>query len=362
MAVLFRQTLLFTAFALSAAACSDRAELLTETPAVASRAASQHANPHQLLSRRTPYYCVAGRLTSGSTNHYEYGGRPVSFPRSELADNGSSYTYRVRSFDGNGRIAGEARCLIPNTPSAIRRIDRIFRVERDKQNHTDGGFSTQGDPIPLDGYTGYACRYGGTYPYCNYEPQQTSTQVQCAADDPYCGSGGTDGGDGWNWGTSGSDPTPPEPDEPDDPEEIVRPECERTPAGACKLVHADDAQWDRLGELINRMTEQTEYCAGAKRIAQSFHAQGKEAGRIQLWNGKDLYLDPAGAEKMHWGRNAFDANGRLLAFDSYMVFNRRSLLAHEALHAYLATLAPTSGLMPPDNETWVREHQGECAG
>jgi len=127
-------------------------------------------------------------------------------------------------------------------------------------------------------------------------------------------------------------------------------------------VIPDDNQWRRLGELINRMTEQTEYCAGAKRIAQGYHAQGKEAGRIQLWNGRDTYLNEAGVEKMDWGRNTFDANGRLLAFDSYVVFNERSLVAHEALHAYLASIAPTTGLMPPSNEVWVRERQRECAG
>lgn len=345
------------ALALVAAACADQVASPTLSVPEPSRSAATPATSYGLQPSKTPYYCVAGRLAVDSEDRYEYGGRRLRFPRAELAEDGSSLMYRVHSLGADGEVAGSARCLIPNTPHAIRRMDRLFKISPIQRAKLPGGGGVSIQSVGLDPITAYGCRYGGTYPWCDPKPIAQQTMLTCGVDDPYCGSGGGDAGDDpWLWGGSGENPTP---DEPDD---VDRPVCERDEKGHCKLVIPNDDQWRRFGELINRMTEQTEYCAGAKRIAQSFFAQGKEAGRIQLWNGRDTYLNEAGIEKMDWGRNTFDANGRLLAFDSYVVFNTHSLIAHEALHAYLASIAPTTGLMPPNNETWVREHQRECAG
>jgi hypothetical protein len=142
--------------------------------------------------------------------------------------------------------------------------------------------------------------------------------------------------------------------------DITRPNCERTEARHCKLRELSAAEWARVGEIISRMTTHTDYCAGAKRIAESMQGQGIAGGGIQLWDNRDLYINSKGRERMYWGRNLADGNGRFLAFDSYVVFSEPYVVAHEALHAYLSSI--NSPLLGDDNEAWVDEHQHECAG
>jgi hypothetical protein len=209
----------------------------------------------------------------------------------------------------------------------------------------------------IDGVVVDACRYGGEYPDCNYEPPWLGmTELQCSALDPYCGSGGgTDPGSGWAGGAgTGDDPLPPPPEETD------RPECTRNAQGNCLLRSLSAAEWSRIGELVQRMAEGSEYCRGAKAIASAMYGQGLAAGRIKVWDNQDRFINNEGEEDMRWGTNLSDAAGRILAYDSYLLFNKRSLFAHEALHAYLHSI--NSPLMGDSNEAWVRAHEGECAG
>jgi hypothetical protein len=290
----------------------------------------------------------------GKERVFAYGARRIRFAPTELADDGTSQVYVVRSYVGEGQLSASARCLIPNTPAAKHRINRIFHV-RDSASAPEEGSFAMASVVPIEGVVGEACRYGGDYPHCNYEPTWGDTrEVECSAVDPYCSGGGDSGGD-WSWGGGeGSEPLPPP------PEEIERPECARDAQGNCRLRPLYEPEWKRIGELVTRMTEQSEYCRGAKAIAGQMYSQGRTAERIQVWDNQDRFINAEGKDDMRWGTNLSDAAGRILAYDSYLLFNKRSLFAHEALHAYLNSI--NSPLMGDPNEEWVRAHEAECAG
>jgi len=107
------------------------------------------------------------------------------------------------------------------------------------------------------------------------------------------------------------------------------------------------------------MTTGAEYCRTAKALAQEMYAAGRVNGRIRLWDGRN-YIPGTNNQGMLWGRNGSDWRGRTLELDSYLVFATRSLLAHEALHAYLN--ATNNQMSVEDQELWIREKETECAG
>jgi hypothetical protein len=63
---------------------------------------------------------------------------------------------------------------------------------------------------------------------------------------------------------------------------------------------------------------------------------------------------------MVWGKNYSDSRGRIIAMDSYLAFDVPSLLAHEALHAYLSSINWPG--TTEEQEAWVRTRESECAG
>jgi hypothetical protein len=107
------------------------------------------------------------------------------------------------------------------------------------------------------------------------------------------------------------------------------------------------------------MTENTDYCRGAKAIAQGMYAAGEQGGRIMLWNGRN-YEQGTNQQRMVWGKNSSDSRGRIIEMDSYLAFAVPSLLAHEALHAYLSSINWPG--TRDEQEDWVSARQTECAG
>lgn len=144
-------------------------------------------------------------------------------------------------------------------------------------------------------------------------------------------------------------------------ESVDRPECERRPdaSGECVTRPPNPTEWAELGQKVDRMTENTEYCRGAKVIAQEMYAAGREGGRIVLWDGRN-YKPGTNQQEMVWGKNSSDSRGRIIEMDSYLVFNVPSLLAHEALHAYLNSINWPGTVQ--EQEDWVRARETECAG
>jgi hypothetical protein len=107
------------------------------------------------------------------------------------------------------------------------------------------------------------------------------------------------------------------------------------------------------------MTENTDYCRGAKALAQEMYSAGREGGRIVLWDGRN-YVPGTNQQGMVWGKNYSDSRGRIIAMDSYLAFDVPSLLAHEALHAYLSSINWPG--TTEEQEAWVRTRESECAG
>ena len=186
------------------------------------------------------------------------------------------------------------------------------------------------------------------------------------------GPGSGPGGDPFDPGGGGTPPPPGDGDPTDDGictagengtvcESENRPECERMPnaSGECVTRFPTPTEWAALGETVARMTENTDYCRGAKAIAQGMYAAGRDGGRVVLWDGRN-YEPGTNQKKMTWGRNDSDYRGRIIELDSYLAFAVRSLLAHEALHAYLNSINWPGSLA--EQEAWVRGRESECAG
>jgi len=140
-----------------------------------------------------------------------------------------------------------------------------------------------------------------------------------------------------------------------------RPECQRRPdaSGECVTRPPNPTEWAELGQKIDRMTENTEYCREAKAIARGMYAAGREGGRIMLWNGRN-YKPGSNQQEMVWGKNSSDSRGRIIEMDSYLASAVPSLLAHEALHAYLSSISWPGTVQ--QQEDWVRGRETECAG
>lgn len=144
-------------------------------------------------------------------------------------------------------------------------------------------------------------------------------------------------------------------------EEEDRPECTRRPdaPGECVTRPPNPTEWDDLGDKVDRMTESSEYCREAKAIVQGMYAAGREGGRIVFWDGRN-YEPGSNQKKMVWGKNSSDSRGRIIELDSFLAFDVPSLLAHEALHAYLNSINWQGTTQ--EQEDWVRAREIECAG
>jgi hypothetical protein len=140
-----------------------------------------------------------------------------------------------------------------------------------------------------------------------------------------------------------------------------RPECERRldAPTVCVTRPPNTTEWAALGETVDRMTENTDYCRGTKALAREMYAAGREGGRIVLWDGRN-YVPGTNQQRMVWGRNDSDWRGRIIEMDSYLAFAVPSLLAHEALHAYLNSINWPG--TREEQEAWVSARESECAG
>lgn len=346
--------LLVPALAGLSAACSDTPTAVRTVPfTLRGDIGEVPLSPHGPERGTSPYFCTASRAVKGTSTAYQYGIREVRFPKSELAPDGSSTVYRVVSYGGDGEIAGRASCLIPNTDAARARIERLFRTS--PRGRSTPGATIQSEPAPIEGVDVYACRYGGEYPHCNYEPPLIGAgNVECTAYES-CGTGsGGDpyASDGWSWGSAGGDGSEPPP--PDDG--TGRKPCERDVTRYCVTEAVDSLELAQITQRITAMKETPAECALAKQYAQELLAQGPD--RFLVWNGYDIYLEN-GRPRQRLGYNSSDQKGRILVFDSYWLFYEPTLVAHEALHNYLHRI--NSPLTGKANEDWVDEWAQRCA-
>jgi hypothetical protein len=316
------------------------------------------------------YACLLQRRDPASPAFWQMRTDSMAFPQGELNSGEQTVVYRFRSVTAKGALEFAASCVVPYTERALHRVDQRFGAGTgggaDQFKARQGGMATQG-----------CVQDGGA---CQLQAVDVIV-TGCAnpdwtrGEDGVCrssrdGTGDGSGSGGGDWGGSTGDPPPPEPEE--DPgcsvddygtacESIERPECQRPFLGADTCVTRDpsEPEWTRLGEIINRMTTGTEYCQGAKAQAQGMYADGRINGRIRLWDGRN-YIAGTNQTRMKWGQPNSDARGRIMELDSYLAFASRSLVAHEALHAYLNSIS--SPMTHDEREDWILAHERECAG
>lgn len=302
----------------------------------------------------SPYYCSMTSRVQGQPYRYAYGTVLLRITPGELASNGAVAIYSVVSLGGGGEVEGRARCQIPDTDAARRHVNRLFKARTDptirgQSSHGNETISIQSDGTGIEGVTGYACRYGGNYPYCNYEPPLLpvwqQTQVQCGAMDPSCGSGGSNG-DEWYWGGGGESSEPPPPDDP-------RPPCKRDSEGLCVPEIPTVEEWQKLLDAIDGIQENNEACAGAKRALQRLAANGRGVS-LKVWSGYDVV-----GGRQYYGANRTPPSGRFIQWDRHYVFKELPHVVHEGLHAYFALLASNSGL-EGSSEDYADQYEETC--
>jgi hypothetical protein len=217
--------------------------------------------------------------------------------------------------------------------------------EATAQGCTGGGGGDGGGTIGGDGETGGGGGGGGG--------GGSSPAPKCPDWDPECDYGEPDPDIGDGICTADENGTVCEGED--------RPECQRRPDASAECVTRppNPTEWTEVGQQVARMTENTDYCRGAKAIAQGMYAAGREGGRIILWDGRN-YEPGTNQRRMIWGRNDSDIRGRIIEMDSYLVSRVPSLLAHEALHAYLNSINWPGTV--DEQEDWVSARETECAG
>lgn len=77
----------------------------------------------------SPYLCYVSERTEGGLQRYRYGILPLRFPRNAISPDGSTRSYRLHVKRPGEDPVGAARCVIPDTPEAVRMLNRRFGVE-----------------------------------------------------------------------------------------------------------------------------------------------------------------------------------------------------------------------------------------
>lgn len=144
-----------------------------------------------------PYTCTVAAVDERGSFQSRHA--TIRFASAEQHPEGARRSYLYRGYSGTDLVL-VARCVIPATEAAARRMDRAFRVGRGGED--TGSFTTMGC-VPADkGCTlapvvVTACVGGATYPACDDGVE---------ADHDICSDfGGCGGGGGWSWsgGSSG---------------------------------------------------------------------------------------------------------------------------------------------------------------
>lgn len=294
----------------------------------------------------------------------------VFFPRSELAPDGATRVYRYRGYSKGQHLVAYGDCEIPATEEAIRRMDRLFRVDPAERAASSGSVLQSCDEIGEDGsciiyITATACQYGGTYPDCNTPVDVDYDSCNALGTDCDGGGGGSyptgGGGSGDPWSDGGWE------DAPSDGTD--RPDCLRDEKKACILrplnVVATSgrsiSEWEHVGIKIEQIRENIDYCAEAKQRLRQLYNQGPNAGRFRMWDGVDQ--DSATGLFVR-GQVLGDQLGDFIRFDSYWLWEDGLLVVHEGLHLYLnyhPELLEREGTnLLTSSEAWVKEHQSSC--
>lgn len=317
----------FTTFAL--AACQDLATLPANQESDFGSPPAEARGPQGTTAGAGDYICNTSLRTPGGEHAYRYGRMSLRFPATALHRAGATHRYRYRLVDGKGNVLRAANCVIPRSDQAVKMMNRQFGVH-DEQTQIQGcvseGVCTL-DPIIIIGGGGSSGggwgSGGGGGDDGGGDSGPGDGQCMASVGDLVTVQGCLPGG--------GDSPDPEDPDVWDDG--TGRPACERDASGWCVTRVLTLDEWTRFASRVETLRESTEVCAGAKQVLRSMIAQGREAGRIQFWDG---YNKPSPTEQ-YFGANSSDLRGRILHYDSHWVWDlreKRTLIVHEAIHAY----------------------------
>ncbi|HZG42901.1 MAG TPA: hypothetical protein VEY93_08065 [Longimicrobium sp.] len=278
----------------------------------------------------------------------------IRFPREEQGSSGEVYSYR--GYANGGELTAYADCTIPATDAARRRMDHLLKVERGSRPQralaASGPLYSTSDPIILDPVMVTACQYGGRYPDCQSQPvDHEMTEDNCLwySNCPgtyYPDSGGGDtGGSSYTW----TDWYHPQDDG------TGRPACTRDADGICVTRDPSPDEWTKLGELINKINDDTDVCRAVKAGLQSLYGQGRSAQRFRFWDGYDI---AGGVQR--YGQHLKDSGGSFIEFDGKWVLDPRmpTLLIHEGLHKYLHDTNSTMDV--EQAHAWIPTVQNDC--
>jgi hypothetical protein len=126
--------------------------------------------------------------------------------------------------------------------------------------------------------------------------------------------------------------------------------------GECLTRKVRPDEFQRLGERIRAVRENTAECREAKRILLSLHGQGLEGGRFEFWDG----INRPYPGEQEFGYNSSDQNGRILVYDSYWIWRDPYLLVHEAFHTYLNETGMAPSMTRTQQENWISARQIHC--
>jgi hypothetical protein len=269
---------------------------------------------------------------------------------------GATRSYTYRGYSNGAELTAYADCVIPATDAARRRMDHLLRAGTEGPTRLSlapaGTLFSTGDPIQLSPVVVTACQYGGRYPNCSQQPEDYEVDNyecmwygNCPAEYSPGGSGGaTAGTASWtDWFYPQDDGT-------------NRPPCERDADSICVTRAPSVDEWNKLGQRIDAIKDDSDLCRAVKAGLQSMYNQGRAAGRFRFWYGYDI--DSEGLQR--YGQHLSDANGSFIEFDGFWVLDARmpTLLIHEGLHKYLHD---TNSTMPLDqSHAWIADVEDTC--
>lgn len=277
----------------------------------------------------------------------------IRFPREEQGLSGRLYSYR--GYANGTELTAYVDCLIPATDAARRRMDHLLKVDRGLPPRTslatNGPLYTTGEPILLDPVVVTVCQYGGRYPDCESQPvDHEVVDDEClwysnCSGTYYPDGGGGDTGASYTW----TDWYSPQDDGTD------RPPCTRDSDGICITREPTPDEWTKLGDVINKIKDDTDVCRAVKSGLQSLYAQGRNAQRFRFWDGYDV-VD--GVQR--YGQHLKDSGGSFIEFDGKWVLDPRmpTLIIHEGLHLYLHETNSTMDVNQAHE--WIPTVQNDC--
>jgi len=143
------------------------------------------------------------------------------------------------------------------------------------------------------------------------------------------------------------------------------PECERVIPGnkfsACKTDLVPEEDWENVRLRIESIQVGAPECAGAKNALLDLWNQGRAAGGIQFWVGRDFQYNPDGSPRYlrpGWRATVFgNHDGDRVLFEGAEFWINPTLPVHEGLHRWLYVTGDPRGL---DAHPFIESIESRC--